>query len=84
MRIVWDEPKRLANVDKHGFDFAGIDDFGWENALITPTYARRFKAIGLFRDRIIIVIYARLGDEAISIIGMRRASDRERQQYEER
>jgi uncharacterized protein len=26
MLIFWDEPKRLANIDKHGFDFAGLDE----------------------------------------------------------
>ncbi len=26
MIFVWGEPKRLANIDKHGFDFADIDE----------------------------------------------------------
>jgi len=26
MKIVWDEPKRLANIEKHGLDFAALDD----------------------------------------------------------
>jgi hypothetical protein len=26
MEIVWDEPKRLANLDKHGLDFADLDE----------------------------------------------------------
>ncbi len=34
MKIIWDEPKRLANIEKHGFDFADIDGFDWENAII--------------------------------------------------
>jgi len=25
VKIVWDEPKRLANLDKHGLDFADLD-----------------------------------------------------------
>jgi uncharacterized DUF497 family protein len=83
VKIVWDEPKRQANFDKHGFDFAEVDDFGWETALITPTYARRFKAIGLFRDQLIVVVYSQLGTEAISIVGMRPAGDKERRLYEE-
>jgi uncharacterized DUF497 family protein len=26
MNIAWDEPKRLANLEKHGLDFADLDD----------------------------------------------------------
>jgi uncharacterized protein (DUF4415 family) len=26
MKIVWDEPKRLANLDKHGLDFADLNE----------------------------------------------------------
>jgi uncharacterized DUF497 family protein len=26
MQIVWDEPKRLANLDKHGLDFADLNE----------------------------------------------------------
>jgi uncharacterized DUF497 family protein len=26
MKILWDEPKRLAKLDKHGLDFADLDE----------------------------------------------------------
>jgi uncharacterized protein len=26
MQILWDEPKRLANLDKHGLDFADLNE----------------------------------------------------------
>ncbi|KAA6405065.1 BrnT family toxin [Candidatus Tokpelaia sp.] len=81
MRIVWDEPKRLANKAKHGLDFADIWDFGWENALIAPTYNNRFKAIGSFRGKGAVVIYANMGKEAVSIIGFRPAGKAERKKY---
>lgn len=48
MIITWDEPKRLANIDKHGLDFEAIDDFDWHGALITLSHSRRYKAIGKF------------------------------------
>ncbi len=83
MIIVWDEPKRLANLDKHKLDFSHVDDFGWQDALITPSHSQRFKAIGLFNGRVIVVVYSRLGAEAISIVGMRPANLRERRLYEE-
>ncbi|HVY21347.1 MAG TPA: BrnT family toxin [Bauldia sp.] len=82
MNIVWDEPKRVASLEKHGLDFADVDEFGWSDAVIASSYARRFKAIGLFRTRIVVVIYSLLGSEAISIVGMRRAGVRERRLYE--
>jgi uncharacterized DUF497 family protein len=33
--IFWDEPKRLANLDNHGLDFADIErDFDFANAVL--------------------------------------------------
>jgi uncharacterized DUF497 family protein/uncharacterized protein (DUF4415 family) len=34
VKIVWDEPKRLANLEKHGLDFADLDEAFFENALV--------------------------------------------------
>jgi len=78
MKIVWDEPKRLSNLDKHGLDFANVVDVDWESAIIKPTYNNRFKAIARLHDRTTVVIYATLGCEAISIISFRYANSRER------
>ncbi|TKT80951.1 BrnT family toxin [Aquamicrobium sp. LC103] len=72
MKIVWDEPKRLANLDKHGLDF------DWAHAVIEGDRDRRFKAISYFVDGAAVVIYAALGSEAISIISFRPASAKER------
>jgi uncharacterized protein len=83
MNIVWDERKRLANLDKHGLDFADVDFFDWAGAFITPSRSRRFKAIGAYRGRVVVVVYSRPGDEAVSIIGMRPASTKERKLHEE-
>lgn len=32
MKIVWDEPKREANLFKHKLDFADLDETFFENA----------------------------------------------------
>ncbi|MBN8996275.1 MAG: BrnT family toxin [Rhizobiales bacterium] len=86
--FVWDEAKRLANLAKHGYDFAHVEaDFDWDDAVTAPTYAgsrreARFKSIGVFEGRLIVVIFAPLGTEAISIISMRPADSRERRLYE--
>jgi uncharacterized DUF497 family protein len=85
---VWDEPKRLANLARHGYDFARAEaEFDWDDAVTTQTYAgsrgeARFKSIGMLNGRLIVVIFAPLGTEAISIISMRPAGRQERRLYE--
>lgn len=81
MKIIWDEPKRLANIDKHGLDFADIGDFDWESAIVAESSAetpnsRRFKAIGYFRNGTVAVIFATLGSEAISSVSLDRRARR--------
>ncbi|WP_075290169.1 BrnT family toxin [Pararhizobium arenae] len=83
MKITWDEPKRLANLEKHGFDFADAGEFDWTTAFISAgkidAFGRqRLKALGYFRDGTAIIIFATLGTEAISIISFRQASEQER------
>ena len=79
MRFVWDEPKRLSNKAKHGLDFADVESgFDWVNASIMPTQDGRFKAVGRLNGKKVVVIFAALGTEALSIISLRPASHRER------
>lgn len=77
MIIVWDEPKRLANIDKHGIDFADISEAFFLSAIVRPAKDGRYAAIGEL-DGVTVVIFAVLGSEAISIVSARRASRRER------
>lgn len=78
MRILWDEPKRLANIDKHGRDFAGLTMEFFAGALVRPTRDGRLQAIGRLEGGAVSVIFRPLGREAISVISMRDASRRER------
>jgi uncharacterized DUF497 family protein len=83
VRIVFDEPKRVSNVAKHGLDFAEIDRFDWKDALIVPARPgamdqSRFKAIGKLDGVFVVAVCSRLGVEAISIISLRKASSKER------
>lgn len=42
MLIVWDEPKRLANLDRHGLDFAHFETgFSFGRFLVFPTRPSR-------------------------------------------
>jgi uncharacterized protein len=76
--IVWDEPKRIANISKHGLDFARLPVSFFETALFRRVRGGRWRALGRFEDRPITVIFAPLGSEAISVISMRPASREER------
>lgn len=81
MIIVWDEPKRHANLAKHGIDFADIDEAFFLSALIGPAKEGRHFAIGNL-DGVIVVIFALLGTEGLSIISARPASRKERKMLE--
>lgn len=82
MKIVWDEPKRRANLDKHGMDFADLNEGFFDNALVLATYRNRWRAIGINVRGVVSVIFATRGTEGVSIISMRPASKKERVLYE--
>lgn len=83
MKIVWDEPKRLANLDKHGLDFADLDETFFDTALVLPSYNKRWRGIGKNIRGVVVVVFVTLGKEAIGIISMRPASRYERKLYAE-
>ena len=78
MRIVFDEPKRQANLRKHGLDFGALSVTFFETAVILPAKLRRRCAFGVLNDRMIAVVFKPLGEEAISVISMRPAKKKER------
>lgn len=83
MQIIWDERKRLANLDKHGLDFVDLDANFFLAGIIRPAKMGRFMAIGWLAGGTITVIFGRLGQEGISIISMRRAHRGERSLLDE-
>ena len=84
MKILWDEPKRLANLAKHGLDFADLDESFFENSLVVSGKKRRLMAIGVSISGLIVVVFVVMGAEAVSVISMRPASPRERSRYASR
>lgn len=78
MKIVWDEPKREANLAKHGMDFASLTIEFFENSKVLPAKSNRLQAIGRLADGTIVVIFVTLGTEALSVISMRPARKDER------
>lgn len=90
MDIVWDETKRLANLDKHGLDFADVaDHFEFERAVYFParqirTGRIRRMAVGLMHGMVVVLIQSPLGAEALSLVSLRPAKAKERKRYAER
>ena len=78
MKIVWDEPKRQANIAKHGLDFADLDLDFFVTAGVIPAKDGRYKAVGQLNGGVVIVVFAPLGSEAVSVVSMRPASRKER------
>jgi uncharacterized protein len=90
MKIVWDEPKRLANVDKHGLDFREFEEgFSWEACLVFPSRpsqtgrARRQMIGELNGELVVVAVVSPLGSEALSLVSLRPASSKERRLYEQ-
>jgi uncharacterized protein len=78
VRIVWDESKRLANLDRHRLDFQDVTLDFFTTALIRPTKEDRRQAIGYLDGRLVSLVYKPLGTEALSLISLRPASASER------
>ena len=78
MRIIYDPPKRQANLENRGLDFADLDIEFFAASIVVPAKDGRFKAVGMFGEMVLAVIFKPLGSEAISVISMRRANRKER------
>ena len=78
MKILWDEPKRLANIDKHGLDFADLTLDFFLNSIVLAAKSGRYMAIGRISEKKTAVIFIKLGREGVSVISMRPASRSER------
>jgi len=87
MKIEWDEAKNRANIRKHGFDFADTEEM-FQGALLAEPDARedyrerRWRGIGMIGGRIVQVVFCELGPDAIRILSLRKATSRERQEFE--
>lgn len=78
-RIVWDEVNRAANLAKHGMDFGDLTIAFIDDAVIVPgNVAPRLVAVGYLNGVTVAATFRPLGTEAISVISMRRASEKER------
>jgi hypothetical protein len=83
--IDWDQRKRLANLKKHGFDFADADrifdgvTFTYEDDRIS--YAeQRFVTLGSLDGTLVSIVHTEQADH-IRVISMRKATKHEREIY---
>jgi uncharacterized DUF497 family protein len=80
IRIAWDEPKRQANIEKHGLEFGSVTLDVLVNArLVRPARHGRLGIISkLASGKVVAMIVQPLGSEAVSIVSLRPASEKER------
>lgn len=83
----WDDAKRVENLAKHGIDFTAASEFAWATAYVRPDLRRdygepRFQAIGLLRQRIVVLVFTPRNG-AYRLISFRPANSRERKAYEQ-
>lgn len=85
MRFEWDEAKRLANIKKHGIDFADIPPM-FDGDVFTIEDDRfdygetRYTTFGLLQWRVIVVAHTE-NDDVIRIISARKATRNEEARY---
>ena len=82
----WDERKRSNNLRKHGADFALVQGFDWDSALIREDTRQnygeeRFISIGYIAQRLYAVAWTPRGDK-YRIISLRKANPREESIYD--
>ncbi len=85
MRYEWDEPKRLANLHRHGIDFADVYQvFDFDRYLFEDDrfdYGEtRWITFGLLFGQVVVIAHTET-DEVIRIISVRRAEKDEQETY---
>lgn len=81
----WDESKRRENREKHGIDFAAMELFKWDTALVERSDRNgeiRYGGLGYIDDLMYYAVFAERGD-VIRIISLRRANAAERRRYDQ-
>ena len=85
MKFIWDESKRISNINKHGLDFVLTylifenDTFTFEDNRIAYN-ERRFITLGLLDGAVVVVVHAETDNE-IRVISLRKAVKNEQKLY---
>jgi uncharacterized protein len=86
MTFDWDEAKNAINIEKHGFDFNDAHEIFDSDRLELQDNRKdygepRVIALGLFRERVMVVVYTPGSMRGIRIISVRKANNREKERY---
>jgi uncharacterized DUF497 family protein len=81
----WDEAKRADNLAKHGIDFAVVEGFEWDSALMAADGRRdygelRYSAFGLIEEHLFNLVFTPRAGK-VRVISLRRANRREVRHY---
>lgn len=85
MKFIWDEAKRIGNLNKHGLDFK-LTPYVFQNDTFTfedkrfAYYERRFVTLGLLDGEVVVIVHTETEHE-IRVISLRRANKNEQQLY---
>jgi hypothetical protein len=87
MKFEWDEAKNRSNIRKHGFDFADAPEV-FRGPLLARHDTRedygeeRWMAVGLLKNRVVVLAFAQRAEDVIRIISLRKADRNEREAFE--
>jgi uncharacterized protein len=87
MIFEWDEAKNRVNLRKHGFDFTDAEEL-FRGVLVVEADTRndydenRWTGLSIVGGRVAQVVFAEPVPRTIRIISLRKATSRERKEYE--
>ena len=86
-KFEWDEVKNRDNIKKHGFDLTDAEEMFRGVLVVDPdTRAdygeKRWVGLGTIGGRVAYVVFTERDPDTIRIISLRKASHRERKEYE--
>lgn len=85
MKITYDPAKNNRNIEERGLSFDLVENFEWDSSIIIEDTRkdygeRRFRAFGLIRNRLYVVVFTPRNDAA-HVISFRKANAREVKAY---
>ena len=86
MKIEWYEPKRQKTLKERNLDFADVDRFDWTTAMVAEDVRKNYGelrsvAFGMLDARLVCLVYTLRG-EALRVISLRKANEREEKVYD--
>ena len=84
--ITWDEPKRRSNIRKHKIDLAALESvFDYPMISVEDDRQRygelRLQSLGMWRGRVVFLVWTPRGDDAAHLISCRYADRKETNDY---